>query len=125
MGAASYLQSTFLGGEISKSAQGQFHNPLYRSWMNVCRNAMPMEQSAWVRRPGSRHLGTTRSGAAGRVIAFDFKQAKPYTMEFTAGHLRFRSGPTLVTTGDDQTITSISTANPAKVLTGTHGWSNN
>src|SRR5262245_12729560 len=123
MGAASYVQSTFLGGEVSKSVQGQFHNPLYRSWMNACRNSIPMEQSTWVRRPGSRHLGTTRSGAAGRVVAFDFKEAKPYTMEFTAGHLRFRSGTALVTTNDVQTVSAITVANPAKVTTSSaHGW---
>src|SRR5215813_5170915 len=123
MGAASYVQSTFLGGEVSKSVQGQFHNPLYRSWMNVCRNSIPMEQSTWTRRPGTRHLGTTRSGVAGRVIGFEFKQAKPYTMEFTAGHLRFRAGPTLVTANDAKTVSAITVANPSKVTTSSaHGW---
>ncbi len=123
MSAASYTQSSFIGGEVSKSVQGQFENKLYRTWMNRCRNGMPMEQNAWTRRPGTQFLRTTRNGAAGRVISFDFKRASPYTMEFTDGHLRFRAGPALVMTNDQQVIVSISTANPAKVLTASaHGY---
>lgn len=122
MAAATYLQSSFLGGAVSKSMQGRFDHPAYRTWMNVCLNSMPMEQGAWTRRPGSRHLYPTRFGQAGRVLSFDFKQASPYTMEFTPSFLRFRAGPNIVTTNDDQVIVSISAANPAKVKTGTHGW---
>lgn len=123
MVAATYTQTDFRGGEVSKSIQGRLDNPAYRTWMNRCRNGLPLEQGAWVKRPGSQHCWPTRGGAAGRVISFDFKQAAPYTIELTAGFFRFRNGPTLVTTNDDQTIVSISSANPAKVLTGTHGWS--
>ncbi len=123
MPAASYLQSSFLGGEVSKSVQGQFDNKFYRTWMNTCANFMPMEQAALTRRPGSMHSGATRGGLAGRVFGFDFKQASPYTIEVTTGFMRFRAGPALVMTNDQQAVVSISTANPAKVKTGTHGWS--
>lgn len=123
MGDASYVQDSFLGGEISKSAQGQVTHRGYRTWMNVCRNGFPLEQGAWTRRPGTRFTGTTRRGFAGRVLPFQFKQALPYTMEFTDGFLRFRQGPRLVTTNDDVTISSISAANPAVVsVTPAPGW---
>jgi len=122
MPAASFVQSSFLGGEVSKSIQGRFDHPGYRTWLNVCLNSQPLEQGTWVRRPGSRHLGTTRGGTLGRVIAFDFKESSPYTMEFTSGFLRFRAGPALVMTNDQKAVVSISAANPAKVLTATHGW---
>jgi hypothetical protein len=82
-----------------------------------------MEQGAWTRRPGTQHASTTRGGAPGRVINFDFKQSSPYSMEFTAGFLRFRAGPTLVTRNNPPAVVSISAANPAKVATTpAHGW---
>lgn len=120
---ASYAQSSFHGGEWSKSYQGRFDLPAYRTAMNVCLNALPIEQGAWVRRPGLMYASHTRGGAAGRLITFTFKQNAPYNMEFTDGVLRFHSGLSLVTTNDDQTVLSISTANPAVVQTAAaHGW---
>ncbi len=117
MADASFIQSSFAGGEVSKSIQGRVDRPDYRTFLNVCLNGMPVEQGAWQRRTGTRHAGPTRGGVAGRVISFDFKQAAPYNVEFTDGHLRFWNATQLVTTNDDVTITSISTASPAVVLT--------
>lgn len=90
--------------------------PDYRTALNVCLNAFPTEQGSWARRPGFRNCRTTRNGLPGRLFSFDFKQAAPYTLEFTSGHLRFRIGPELVHI-DARTINSISSANPAKVAT--------
>jgi hypothetical protein len=119
---ASYVQSSFLGGLWSKSMQGRTDRPDYRTALNECLNIIPIETGAAVRRSGSRFVGTTRRGLAGRLVKFDFKQNAPYNIEFTDGYMRFFTGTALVTTNDDQTIVSISAANPAKVLTGTHGW---
>jgi hypothetical protein len=112
---ASYVHDSFIGGEVSQVSQGHVTNEKYRSWMNRCRNSFSNEQGAWVRRSGTIFCGTTRNGAPGRVLPFQFKAALPYTMEFTDGFLRFRQGPRLVTTNDDVTVASISTANPAVV----------
>jgi hypothetical protein len=123
MGGASYVQTSFLGGEISQMAQGRFDKPEYRSSMNVCRNSFPVEIGAWTRRPGTQYAGHTRGGAEGRVIKFDFEQAQPYTIEITAGYLRFRSGATLAGTNDNQAVVGVSTANPAVVeLTNAVDW---
>lgn len=119
---ATYAQVNFTGGEWSKEAQGRFDLPAYRTALNVCLNAYPIEQGAWRRRSGTRHAWQTRGGAAGRVMNWDFREASPYSIEFTDGWMRFRLGPNLVYSNDAQTVTSISAANPAKVLTGTHGW---
>ena len=51
MGAASFQQTSFLGGEISQFYQGRTDQPGYRSSLNVCRNGLPIETGAWVRRP--------------------------------------------------------------------------
>jgi len=77
MAAASYTQLNFLGGEWSKSFQGRFDRPDYRTAMNVCLNGMPLEQGPWTRRPGSRFCATTRNGTVGRLVSFDLKQSSP------------------------------------------------
>lgn len=124
MGAGSFAQTSFLGGEWSQFAQGRFDRPDYRTAMNVCLNAFPLEQGPWVRRPGTLFAGTTRGGAIGMSRPFDFKQSLPYSVEFTANFLRFRQGSTVVTTNDDVAVSAISSANPAEVTTAAnHGWS--
>lgn len=129
---ASYVQSSFLGGEWSKYAQGRFDKKDYAQAMNVCLNSIPMEEGACTRRPGERYICATRSGAAGRLFSFDFEAAAPYLMEFTPGHLRFIGSTvggllSLVTTNDAATVTNISTANPAVITLSSlpAGWASN
>lgn len=117
MAEASFAIPNFLGGEISKFAQGRFDKPDYRVSLNVCLNAFPIEIGSWVRRPGTRYAGHSRGGAAARTVKFDFKQQTPYTLEFTDGFLRFRNGPDLVKANDTQVVVSVSAANPAVVQT--------
>lgn len=122
MADATYAVPNFLGGEISDFAQGRFDKPDYRVSLNICLNAYPIEIGAWTRRPGTMHGGTTRGGAPGRTIKFDFEQAAAVTLEFTDGYLRFRDGAMLLSTNDEQAVVGISTDNPAKVTTAAHGW---
>lgn len=117
MANASFAVTGFLGGEISQFAQGRFDKPDYKVSLNVNYNAIVTEIGTWTRRPGSRHALPTRGGAAGRVIKFDFETSNPYTMEFTDGYLRFRSGVTLVTNNDAVSVAGVSTANPAVLNT--------
>lgn len=114
---ATWAVPNLLGGEISKFAQGRFDRPDYGVSMNVCLNAFPTETGTWVRRPGFMFAGTTRGGAAGRVIKFDFEQANAISLEFTDGFVRFRNGAVLLTTNDAKTVLAVSTANPAVVQT--------
>lgn len=123
MGSASYVVTSFLGGEWSKFMQGRTDSQSYRTAMDVCLNIYPTETGAAPRRPGFAHAAPTRGGAAGRVLPFDFQVSAPYNMEFTDGFLRMFAGSRLATSNDAQTISSISTANPAVVATVTaHGW---
>lgn len=124
MPLASFVQTNFLGGEISQSAQGRMDLPAYKISLNVCLNAIPVEPGVWMRRPGTRHVAPTRGGAQGKAIPFAFAQNYPYVMVFTDGFLRFTTGPSLAMTNDAQAVTAISSANPAEVTTTTaHGWS--
>jgi hypothetical protein len=117
MADASQAITSFLGGEISPYAQGRFDRPDYKFSLNVCLNSFPVEIGAWVRRPGTQYGSHSRGGNKGRTMEFDFEQSTPITMEFTDGWMRFRNGPLLLTTNDAQTVSAISTANPAVVNT--------
>lgn len=119
---ASYNQTAFFGGEWSPYAQGRTDDRKYRTSMNVCLNAIPVEEGACPRRPGSAFMATTRSGAQGRVIAFDFSDTTPFTIELTASHLRMFAGRGLVF-DTVLTVADISSDNPAVVtLSGSKGW---
>lgn len=123
MGEASYVQPSFLGGEVSKLAQGRIDRPDYRTLMNVCLNGLPVETGAWVRRPGSKCMAVSRNGQAARTQTFDFKTGSPYTIEFTDGVIRFFTNTQLAQTNDKATVGAISAANPAEVTTlANHGW---
>ena len=119
MALASYTQCSFLGGEWSPTASGNFTDPKYKISLAHAFNALLLEPGAWTRRPGSMELGFTRFGAPGRVISFPFEEATPYNMEFTDGVIRFWDGTVLAGTNDSVAITAISTANPAVVTLAT------
>lgn len=120
MPQASYQQTSFLGGELSKAYSGRYDlGPAYRISLAVCLNFMPIDTGALVRRGGTQFCGTTRGGNPGRTIAFDVAGGNPIYMEFTDLFLRFRLGSALVTTNDAQAIVAISSANPAVVQTTT------
>lgn len=117
MASASYLQTSFLGGEWSPYYSGRMDDQRYRSALAVCRNAYPLEEGCWTRRPGTRYLGPTRNGAPAALREFHFNQAHPYVIEFTDGHMRFWSGPALVLDNLQSPVLQISAADPAQVTT--------
>lgn len=114
MASASYVQPAFTGGEWSIYAQGRIDDPAYRTAMNVCRNGIPIEEGAWVRRPGTAFICTTRSGVYGRMIGFDFSDVAPFNVELTQGHARVIEGRSLVF-DSAATVVDISTETPAVV----------
>jgi hypothetical protein len=127
MAQASYVQSSFLGGERSKFYQGRIDLPDYRTGMNVCLNGFPTETGGWVRRPGFRFAAFTRSGLPAKVVKFDFQANSPYTMEFTDNFIRMFSGTSPVNTNDGVAVLAISNANPAVVQLASSapaGWAN-
>jgi hypothetical protein len=89
MGHAVYDQTNFLGGEWGKYMQGRSDHKNYRSAMNLCYNGLPIEQGAWVRRPGTRALAPTFKGKKALIRPVWFTEAAPYEVEFTDGFMRF------------------------------------
>lgn len=113
MGEASYAQTSFLGGEISKWAQGQYDRPEYKTSLAKASNILIVDEGAAPRRPGFQFNGATRNGLPGRVLPFDFAEDSPYNLEFTDGFLRMWNGDSLVTSNDSQMVSSISGATTA------------
>lgn len=121
MGHASYLQTSFLGGEWAPEVQGRTETDGYKTGLNVCQNYLPIEQGSLLRRQGFAYVGHTKAGAAGRTFGFDIT-AQPLQLEFTNGWVRFISGNSYLANGIS-TVTGISTATPAVVTTSAaHGY---
>jgi hypothetical protein len=114
MADASFLQENFLGGEWSPFFQGRARHPKYATGMNVCRNSFPLEEGAWVRRPGTKLKGATYLNQPARVFPIEFVAAQPYDLELSDGAVRLWFGTNLVYTSEGaQPVTSVSTASPA------------
>lgn len=112
MASASYVQTSFLGGEWSPAMQGRMERQDYRSAMNFCFNALPVEEGSWTRRSGTRWLATTRNGDPAVLRSFHFSSAQPYTLEFTSSHLRFFDGLGLVLTAPSCNVASVTNSTP-------------
>jgi hypothetical protein len=114
MARTAFLQSSFLSGEWSDHAQGRMDSANYKQALSLCTNYYPVETGALVRRMGTNFLGTTKGGVAGRLIGVEFSVTDPYQLEFTNGYMRAFQEAGIVT-GTHVTISTISTATPAKV----------
>lgn len=115
MGQASFVQTSFAGGEWSKAAAGNLDDPRYKTAMARSYNGLPVEPGLWVRRPGSQLSGPTKAGAQARLIDWSFKENIPTTMEVTAGNVRFHLGPRLAKTNDAATVSAISSASASTI----------
>lgn len=118
---ASYDQTSFLGGEWSLDYQGRADHPRYKTAMNICLNGYPVEEGAWIRRPGSQFMATTRGGQSAKLMSFNYSETMPFTLEFTGGtengFLRIMCGDNFVIE-QEVDVVSISAANPAVVTIG-------
>src|SRR5579884_1134154 len=111
-----YQQTNFLGGEWSPFFQGRTDHPRYRTAMNLSRNGFPMEEGAWVRRPGTRLIAPTAGGKPAKLLPIHFTNSAPYVAEFTDGYVRFYYQSRPVARAEFVAVLGISTDNPA-VLT--------
>jgi len=119
---ASFIQTSFLGGEWSSYSQGRMDSERYKTAMNRCLNSYALEEGAWTRRSGTRLVAHTKGGNAAQILEFAFSVSAPYQVELGTSYARFflGSGPVLV---GEVELTSISTASPAVVTTDSaHGW---
>lgn len=123
MADASFLQSNFLGGEVSNYYQGRVDDPGYRTMMALCFNSFPVEQGTWTRRTGTRFLAPSYRGNQAVIRTFHFNEVNPYALELSAGLIRLFDGTDLVLETPRHTVLSISAASPASIQTDVaHGY---
>lgn len=124
MSKASYLQTSFLGGEWAPEVQGRSDVAGYKTALNRCLNYYPIEQGSLLRRQGTRLIGHTKGGAAASLISFDLS-GNPSQLEFTDGWIRFVQEFGFKQNGS-AVIDSISSANPSVFTSvGPHGFTTN
>jgi len=134
MARTSFMQSSFLSGELSAFSQGRSSAAVgdaisgvhdYYSGMNLCLNYIPTDEGALVRRSGFRFSAEARASTV-QLIPFltaGENGGDSLICELTAGVLRFHANGTLRTDLPHNTVVGISTATPAVVETLTaHGY---
>ncbi len=114
---ASWIQTSFIGGEWSKSAQGRVDDPMYKKAMNLCRNALPIVEGSNARRPGFRKSALTRGGLPAKLLNY-VEDRVDYEAELTDSFARFFQAGQLQTL-TQFSVSSISAANPAVLTTTT------
>jgi len=116
MSRASLIQNTCNAGELSPLLLGRQDIAKYKNGLQVCKNAIPLTQGAWTRRPGTVYQQQARHhDKACRLFPFQFSVTQTYVLEFGENYIRFftNNAPLTLTA---QNITNITQANPA-VLT--------
>lgn len=120
---STYHTPAFLGGEISPWAQGRSDLPTYKVSLNVCLNAVPVEEGAWTRRSGTMAIGPTFGRNYAKLLPFLGSPTCSFVMEFTDDNLRFVTQTFFNCSNDARTISSVTHANPGVItLDTTSGW---
>lgn len=116
MARASLIQNTCNAGELSPLLLGRQDIAKYKNGLQVCKNAIPLTQGAWTRRPGTVYQQQARHhDKECRLFPFQFSVTQTYVLEFGENYIRFFTGNAPLTlTG--QNITGITQAATA-VLT--------
>jgi hypothetical protein len=121
---ASPIQNAFSAGELSALLLGRQDIKKYAAGLYVCLNAVPLAQGAWTRRPGTAYLHQTKfNDRESRVVPFEYSVEQTYILEFGHLYIRFFSSHGILT-NTEQSITSISKANPGVVGKVAHGYTN-
>lgn len=123
-------QGSFLGGEWSATAQGDLSAPFYKQALNVCLNAMPVAEKAFVRRSGCQFLQPTYGRGTSRLLPYRDIGGVSYLISLTVvsslGYAHFYSGtgPVFTTDGAFTVATSSSTSGILTLeTTGATSWS--
>lgn len=118
MSRATLIQNTFNAGELSPLLLGRQDIAKYKNGMQVCKNAIPLTQGAWTRRPGTVYQQQARHhDKQCRLFPFQFSVTQTYVLEFGENYIRFFTGNAPLTltaqniTGITQAATAVLTYN--------------
>lgn len=121
MAQAAPSLSNFTAGELSDKMDGRTDIDLYFRGAKQLKNFVTMPQGGVTRRPGTEFVGTIKSQAP-RIIPFEFNTEQTYILAFggSAGggyYFNVIQDGAVITTTLAETITGISSANPAVITT--------
>lgn len=107
---AALAQHGFNAGEVSPLLLGRQDLDKYARALRVCKNAIPLTQGAWTRRPGTVFVHQARHhNKACRLFPFQFSVTQTYTLEFGEYYIRFYTNRGVLTlTG--QNVTNVTQA---------------
>lgn len=106
----------FAGGELSPRMKGRHQLSIFKNGLERSKNGILETQGGWDYRTGYRHVKHTRLNQIGDLFRFQFNRDQNYQVEATHKKFRFYRNNSLIL-DDNQTITTISEANPAEVTT--------
>lgn len=112
---AALIQNAVNAGELSPLLLGRQDIDKYVRGLFVCKNAIPLTQGGWTRRPGSVYLHQARHhNKACRLFPFQFSITQTYVLEFGENYIRFFTNHGILTQAA-QNITGITQAATAVV----------
>jgi hypothetical protein len=113
---AALIQNAVNAGELSPLLLGRQDIDKYVRGLFVCKNAIPLTQGGWTRRPGSVYLHQTKHhDKACRLFPFQFSITQTYVLEFGEQYIRFFTNHGILTqtaqavTGVTQATTGVLT----------------
>lgn len=116
------FQTNFTAGELTPKLAGQTDFKKYQNGVAELQNMTVFPQGGTKRRYGSRYVAAVKdSGAACRLIPFEFNTTQAYILEFGNQYIRFYKDGGQITESD-KNITAITQANPAQVTVSSHGY---
>lgn len=113
MARASLIQNTCNAGELSPLLLGRQDIAKYKNGLQVCKNAIPLTQGAWTRRPGTVFQQQARHhDKECRLFPFQYSVTQTYVLEFGENYIRFftNNAPLTLTA---QNITGVTKAGVA------------
>lgn len=86
----SKIQSSFIGGMVSKSVYGRVDSPKYDMSLALAKNYLPTLQGPMIRRPGTKYVTTvTNSTQPPSLIPFQFSATQNSVFELGDKYIRF------------------------------------
>jgi hypothetical protein len=107
MGKLKNIQFSFASGELTPSVHGRKDREIYGNGLERARNVYITPLGGSRRRPGTKYIDTTTSGAAPRFIPFQFNVDQKYLIVFTAGQFKVYKDGALQATVSSSPISSL------------------
>jgi len=98
-------KTTFNGGELAPTVSFRSDQSKYNTGVEIMRNALPLTQGPYVRRPGLEFTSLTKNtGNKVRLIPFIFNREQAYVLEFGHNYIRILKNGAYLLDGSDAVI---------------------